>query len=220
LAVPTDYGAMLHKVGDERHPRITRIAWLVCFAVPLMVLAILGASKPAHALTEVEAISADAEPAAQLSEEVEWEGECVEGDEEELEGEVEECEAEAEDTSFSPAEDCYLRTARAHVVAYPSRNLMRLTLGYATFEPARATVEYRAANGHRLGTATRNLGRSGVVRLSKHLGSKEMERLQNAHRFMVTVHIAEAPSDCQQFETEQLQVVRASDARITWSEDR
>jgi hypothetical protein len=211
---------MLRRTVDERNPRITRIAWLVCFALPLMILAILGTSRPAHALTEVEATAAGSEPAAQLSEEVEWEGECVEGDDEELEGEVEECEAEAEDTSFSPAEDCYLRTARARVVAYPSRNRMRLTLGYTTFEPARATVEYRAANGHRLGTATRNLGRSGVVRLSKHLGSKEMEGLQNAHRFMVTVHVAEAPSDCQRLETEQLQVVRSSDARITWSEDR
>lgn len=219
FAVPTDYGAMFRKIGDQRPLRITRISWLVCFTIPLMVLAILGASRPARALTEVEAIASGSEPAAQQGEEVEWEGECVEGDEGELEGEVEECEAEAEDTSFSPAEDCYLRTARARVVAYPSRNQLRLTLGYTAFEPIRATVEYRAANGQRLGTATRNLGRSGVVRLSKHLGSKEMERLQNAHRFMVTVHLAEAPSDCQQFETEQLQVVRASDARITWSED-
>ncbi len=215
---------MLDKNGDERHPRITRIALLVCVAVPLMLLAILGPSRPAHALTEVEATTAGSEPIGQLSTEVEWEGECIEGgeeeEEEELEEEVEECEAEAEDTSFSPAEDCYLRTASARVVAYPSRNKMRLTLGYTTFEPARAKVEYRAANGHRLGTATRNLGRSGLVRLSKHLGSKEMERLRDAHRFMVTVHVAEAPSDCQRFETEQLQVVRSSDARVTWSEDR
>jgi hypothetical protein len=211
---------MFRKAADERQPRIARTAWLVCFAVPLMLLAILGASKPAHALTEIEVTAGSPEPTAQLSEETAWEEECIEGGEEELEEEAEECEAEAEDTSFSPAEDCYLRTARARVVAYPARNRMRLTLGYTTFEPARATVEYRAANGRRLGTATRNLGRSGVVRLSKHLGSKEMERLRNAHRFMVTVHVAEAPSECQRFETEQLQVVRSSDAQITWSEDR
>jgi hypothetical protein len=215
---------MLHKIGDERRPRITRIALLACVAVSLMLLAILGASRSALALTEVEATTAGSEPVGQLSTEVEWEGECIEGGEgeegEELEEEVEECEAEAEDTSFSPAEDCSLRTASARVVAYPSRNRMRLTLGYTTFEPARAKVEYRAANGHRLGTATRSLGRSGVVRLSRHLGGKEMERLQDAHRFVVTVHVADAPSACQQFETEQLQVVRSSDTRITWSEDR
>jgi hypothetical protein len=213
---------MLRRTADERDPRVTRIAWLVCLAAPLTLLAILGASRPASASSEVEVTATGSEPTAQLSEEGEWEGECVEGDEEELEAEVEECEddAEAEDTSFSPAEDCYLRTARARVVAYPSRNRMRLTLGYTTFEPARATVEYRAANGHQLGSTTRYLGRSGVVRLSKHLGSKEMERLRYAHRFLVTVHVAAAPSDCRQFETEQLQVVRAGNARITWSEDR
>lgn len=213
---------MLRKVNDERQSRVARTAWLVCLAAPLALLAILGTSRPAHALTEVEATTGSSEPAAQLSEEIEWEDECVEGGEEELEGEAEECEAEAEaeDTSFSPAEDCYLRTARARVVAYPTRGRVRLILGYTTFEPARAMLEYRAANGRRIGTATRNLGRSGVVRLSKHLGSTEMERLRNAHRFMVTVHVAEAPSDCRRFETEQLQVVHNSDNRITWSEDR
>lgn len=212
---------MLHRIGDERHPRTTRVAWLVCFAVPLLLLAILGASRPAHASTEVEVIAAGSEPAAQSSEEVEWEGECVEAGEEELEEEAGECEAEAEaeDTSFAPAEDCYLRTAHARVVAYPTRNRMRLTLGYTTFEPARATVEYRAPND-RLGAVTRNLGRSGVVRLSKHLDGQQMERLRNAHRFTVTVHVAEAPSACQRLETEQLQVAHSSATRITWSEDR
>jgi hypothetical protein len=32
---------------------VTRIAWLVCFVVPLLLLAILGMGKPAHALTVI-----------------------------------------------------------------------------------------------------------------------------------------------------------------------
>jgi hypothetical protein len=188
--------------------------WLV---VPLVLLAILAASGSAYALEETEAAS---DPVAQLGEEVESEEECVEGDEqgEESEEAGEECEVDAEDDSFSPAEDCYLRTARARVVAYPARNTMRLTLGYTTYIPAQATVEYSAKH-NRLGAVTRKLGRSGVVRLSKHLGDREMGQVQGSRRFTVTVHVPGAPSACERFETEQLQVEHSSDSRITWSEN-
>lgn len=189
--------------------------WLVA---PLVLLALLTATGSAFALAETEAAP---DPTAQLDEEVESEDECVEADEEEEASEepAEECEAEAEDTSFSPAEDCYLRTAQAHVVAYPSRHTIRLTLGYTTYTPAQATVEYSAKN-HRLGTVTRKLGRSGVVRLSKHLGEREMGQVQGSRRFIVTVHVPEAPTGCRRFETEQLQVEHSSDSKVTWSEDR
>jgi hypothetical protein len=191
-------------------------------ALPLALLTILAASQPAHALGDIEATASPPDLSASLSEEIEAEDECVESDEEE-EGEDseeagEECEAEAEDTSFSPAEDCYLRTARARVVAFPDRNTMRLTLGYTTYTPASATVEYGAKSDPRLGTVHRRLGRSGVVRLSKHLGSGEMEQVQASRRFTVTVHVPEAPRQCQRFEVQRLQVEHSSDSRVTWSE--
>jgi hypothetical protein len=96
--------------------------------------------------------------------------------------------------------------------------MMRLTLGYTTYAPARATVEYGAKSDPRLGAVRRQLGRSGVVRLSKHLGSKAMTQLQASRRFTVTVHVAEAPRGCQRFEVQRLQVERSSDSRVTWSE--
>jgi hypothetical protein len=193
-----------------------KLAWLTA---PLVLLAILGATSSALALTEAEVTAPSSDPAASLDEEVESEDECVEGSEEEDSEETEEgCEAEAEDTSFSPGEDCYLRTARARVVAYPARNTMRLTLGYTTYSPVQATVEYSAKHD-RLGAVTRKLGRSGVVRLSKHLGDREMGRVQGSRRFTVTVHVPEAPSGCRRFEIQQLQVERSSNSRITWSED-
>ena len=95
---------------------------------------------------------------------------------------------------------------------------MRLTLGYTTYTPATATVEYGAKSEPRLGTVRRQLGRSGVVRLSKHLGGKEMAQLQASRRFTVTVHVPEAPRECQRFEVQRLQVERSSDSRVTWSE--
>jgi hypothetical protein len=189
----------------------------VWLAAPLVLLAMLAATGSAYALGE----EATTDPVAQLDEEVELEEECVEGDEaeDEAEGTEEECEAEAEDTSFSVAEDCYLRTASAHVVAYPTRNTVRLTLGYTTYSPAQATVEY-GAKRNRLVTATRKLGRSGVLRLSKHLGEREMGQMQGSRRFTVTVRVPDAPAACRRFETEQLLIEHSSDSKVTWSEDR
>lgn len=189
--------------------------------LPLALLAILAASQPAHALSEIEATVSPPDLGSQMDEEVESEDECAESEDdeaEEAEEAEEDCEAEAEDAGFSPAEDCYLRTARARVVAYPDRNMMRLTVGYTTYAPAEATVEYGAKSDPRLGAVHRQLGRSGVVRLIKHLGSREMAQVRASHRFTVTVHVPEAPRECRRFEVQRLQVERSSDARVTWSE--
>lgn len=194
-------------------------------ALPLVLLfSILVASQSANAETETAAMPLDV--AVQLSEEedeAEFEGECTESEGEEgedTEDAEEECEAEAEaeDAGFSPAEDCYLRTAKARVVAYPNREMMRLTIGYTAFTPAVATVEYGAKKDPRLGSVHRQLGRSGVLRLSKHLADKQMTKVETSGRFTVTVHVPEAPPACQRFEVQRLQVAQSSDARVTWSE--
>ena|SRR6476469_4940668 len=194
------------------------------FALPLVLLAILVASLPTRALADVEGSAMPLDLAIQLSEEedeTEVEGECLESEDEELEaveGSEEECEAEAEDAGFSPAEDCYLRTAKARVVAYPDREMMRLTLGYTTYAPAAATVEYGAKKDPHLGSVHRRLGRSGVLRLSKHLAEGQMTKVETSGLFTVTVHVPEAPRACQRFEVQRLQVAQSSDARVTWAE--
>jgi hypothetical protein len=190
--------------------------------LPLVLLTILAASQSAYALGDTEVTASPSDLGASLSEEIEFEDECVESDAEEAEDSEEaeeECEAEAEDAGFSPADDCYLRTARARVVAYPERKMMRLTLGYTTYTPAMATVEYGAKSDPRLGTVRRQLGRSGVIRLSKHLGGREMAHLQASRRFTVTVHVPEAARECQRFEVQRLHVERSSASRVTWSEN-
>lgn len=192
--------------------------------LPLLLLAILVASQSAHALADVEGPDQPLGIATQMSEEEgETESECVAGEDEEVEGTEEtdeECEAEAEDAGFSPADDCYLRTAKARVVAYPNREMMRLTLGYTTYTPAAATVEYGAKKDPHLGTVHRQLGRSGVLRLSRHLAGKQMTKVETSGRFTVTVHVPEAPRACQRFEVQQLQVAQSSEARVTWAEAR
>jgi len=191
--------------------------------LPLLLLAILVASQAAHAVADAEEPSLPLNVAIQLSEEEETEGECLEGEGEEVEDSEEaeeECEAEAEDAGFPAAEDCYLRTATARVVAYPDREMMRLTLGYTTYAPAAATVEFGAKKDPHLGTVHRQLGRSGVLRLSKHLADGQMAKVETSGRFTVTVHVPEAPRACQRFEVQQLQVAQSSKARVTWAEAR
>jgi hypothetical protein len=196
----------------------------VRFLLPLALLAILVVSQPANAVApDVEGPGTPLELAIQLSEEedtaeAEDEGECPESEDEEVEEAEEECEAEAEDAGFSPADDCYLRTATARVVAYPDREMMRLTLGYTTYAPAAATVEFGAKKDPHLGTVHRQLGRSGVLRLSKHLAGRQMTKVEASGRFTVTVHVPEAPRACQRFEVQRLQVAQSSEARVTWAE--
>lgn len=192
--------------------------------LPLLLLVLLVASQAAYAF----AASNDPGPPLNVAiqpreEEDETEGECAEAENEDEEAEgaeetEEECEAEAEDAGFSPAEDCYLRTATARVVAYPDREMMRLTLGYTTYTPASATVEFGAKKDPHLGTVHRQLGHSGVLRLSKHLAGKQMTKVESSGRFTVTVHVPEAPRACQRFEVQQLQVAQSSKARVTWAE--
>lgn len=189
----------------------------------LALFAILAISQPAAALADVQTAGSPFELPIQMSEdEDETEGECVEGEDEEVEDSEEaeeECEAEAEDAGFSPADDCYLRTATARVVAYPDRKMVRLTLGYTTYSPAAATVAFGAKKDPHLGTVHRQLGHSGVLRLSKHLASGQMAKVEDSGRFTVTVHVPEAPPACQRFEVQQLQVAQSSEARVTWAED-
>lgn len=197
-----------------------RVRFLLLFAL----LAIMVVAQPAQALAGVKATGLPFELAIQMSEEEdETEGECLEGEDEEAESAEEaeeECEAEAEDADFSAAEDCYLRTATARVVAYPDREMMRLTLGYTTYTPAAATVEFGAKKDPHLGTVHRQLGHSGVLRLSKHLAGEQMAKVESSGRFTVTVHVPEAPRACQPFEVQQLQVAQSSKARVTWAEAR
>ena len=191
--------------------------------LPLLLLAILVMFQAAQALADAGEPGLPLNVAIQAGEEDdegEAEGECIESEDEGAEETEEECEAEAEDAGFSPSDDCYLRTATAHVVAYPERETMRLTLGYTTYAPAAATVAYGANKDPHLGTAHRHLGRSGVLRLSKHLTGGQMTKVERSGRFTVTVHVPEAPQACQRLEVQRLRVAQSSRARVTWAEAR
>src|SRR5262249_13816946 len=114
-----------------------KLPWLV-LSLALLTILVAAGSAFADGVTTAAIHS----PGIDLSEEGETEEECVEssGEDEGAVEDEEECEGEAEESggdSFS-AEDCLLRTANARVVAVPAQNTVRLTLGYTTFESARA----------------------------------------------------------------------------------
>lgn len=215
--------------------RLTRIAWLFTFVVPLVLAVLLLGVKSAPALPPATA-SASAELEEEFEfEEGEQEEEACEVAEGELEeGELSEAEAEriceendgedkkkaAASDSVAP-EECLLRSAHARLVASDSRKGVRLTVGYTAYEPTAATIDYRLEGGKgslHLGAAKRHLGRSGVIRLTKTLGDLEMARVEAADHFTVRLHIAEAPADCRRFETKQLIVTHTSERQIVWSQ--
>lgn len=75
--------------------------------------------------------------------------------------EAEEAEAEASDPP-----ECVLRSAKAHAVL--RKNKLKLTVGYTTSEPTRATVKVRYGSNP-LGSFKRHLRQSGVLRLTRKL---------------------------------------------------
>lgn len=216
-----------------RTARIARIAWVVTFIVPLVLAALLLGVKSAQAAPDSAAPVAFEED-FEFEEEGEFEEEECEVAEEELEegeldrAEVEEICEDAEDgerkkTSGSDGiapEECLLRSAHARLVAYDSHNDVRLTVGYTTYEPTTATVDFGAKGGKgslHLGTVKRHLGKSGVIRLTKALAEPKMAKVDAAGHFSVRLHIVGAPNSCRRFETEQLNVKRASKSQATWS---
>jgi len=167
--------------GRATEQRVTsgRIAWLVSFAVPLMLLAILGASRASgDPLTETG--PTPSEPAIQLSDEGEWEGACVELEEEDgepTEEAGEECEFEEEEEAedSGEAETCPLRSVNAHAAEHNDR--LRVTVGYTSYRGVAAKVQV-GRGSTRIGTFTRHLSRSGVLRFSGKLNRRHGGRLR------------------------------------------
>ena len=172
--------------------RIARLAWLCAFALPLILaVALLGvrsahAALPAPAIVpfaledEEEELGFEGEEEEDLEEsEAEFaEVECEVAEEEAAEGEITQAEADAlckeaqgfAEAGRSIAAQCPIRSARAH--ASLRRHKLKLTIGYTTSTPTKATIQIRG-----LGSFKRRLGRSGVVRITKKLGKNQPGRV-------------------------------------------
>jgi hypothetical protein len=219
--------------------RTKRVAWLVSFVVPMVLLALLLALKPAAAATgpgnqppgsatvlEVAEPEEEGEEALEECGETEPEEEVVEETEVEAEEEPEAIEESAEtcepgdkkDGGTPPAQ-CLLRTARARLFAYSSHDRVRLVIRYTTFAPASVTVEYSfdgPPGSQRLGAATRRFETGGQFRVSEKLSRAEMAKVLAAKSFTVTMNIAAAPRYCQRFYTRHLTVRRTVHGQTIW----
>jgi hypothetical protein len=175
--------------------RIARLAWLCAFVLPLVLAAALlvgvRAAQAQAPQPTVVSLALDGFEAEELAfedeEELEEEEaaglaevECEVAEEEAAEGEITQAEADAlckEVEDFAGAgggptasSRCPIRSARAH--ASLKRHRLKLTIGYTTNAPVRATIQIPG-----VGTFKRRLGRSGVIRITKKLGREPVKRV-------------------------------------------
>lgn len=179
--------------AHDHTARIARLAWFCAFVLPLVLACLLLGVKAAPAAPlppaaipfafeeegEEEQLALDEDE--ELEDEAEFaEAECEIASEEADEGEITQSEADAlcrEAKEFveagrdAGAEPCPLRSARAHASTRNGR--LKLTIGYTTAASVPATIQVR-----RVGTFRRRLGRSGVIRLTKKVGGKQVKRIK------------------------------------------
>lgn len=213
--------------------QVARLAGLGSLLAPLLLAMLLLLAGSAWAAIMPAAGSADpriAELLPELDEEAEMVDVCVSAEEAHREGTMtieevgELCGVEEEpplqatpDGAAPP--DCLLRSARGRVAAHRERNLLRVTLGYTTYEPTPARIEIRAG-AVKVATLSRQLGRSGVLRLVKRFPEGQMQRLRNAASFTVRLGIAEAPAACQRFQTARLTAKSTTKHQAVWLQRR
>jgi len=139
--------------------------------------------------------------------------ECAEEGEEEAEAECEEA------TSPFPPDECLLRTARARLFAYTSRNKVRLVIRYTSLAPAEVSVDYwlKGRKGPlTLGQAKQRFAKKGVFRLTEKLTEAEAEKVRGAKGFMVDLNLPVAPRYCKRFYTRRLTIKRTVHSQVVW----
>ncbi len=224
--------------AQRQTTQIVRIAWFFTFVLPLILATLLlgvSSAQAAPTLPGLTPLAFEESEGEEEGFEGEFELEACEAAEEELEeGELGEaaveaaCEEEegegkrkATGSGSVAPEECLLRSARARAVASLSSHSLKLTVGYTTYQPTAATVDYSARGGKgslHLGAAKRHLGKSGVIRLSRKLSDGDMTKVQTAGNFSVRLHVAGVPRNCRRFEIERLTVKRVSKRQAVWSQ--
>jgi hypothetical protein len=182
--------------SNSNSDRIARAAWFCAFVLPLALAAMLLGVKSAQAAPaspgvvplafEEELFEGEEELGSEG--EVEFaEEECEIAEEEAAEGVISDAEAkticeEAEEAiaeveagpSSTARNSCTIRSAHVHAVV--RRNKLKVTVGYTSSRSTPATIQVRSGTKN-LVSLHRHLGRAGVLRISKRLGSKPVKRV-------------------------------------------
>jgi hypothetical protein len=205
-----------------RESHAIRFAWLVSFLATIALIALLGLARSAQAASGVPIVDPllaatgvepeDDEEAEAASEEDEAIEEC-----EVTDGEADCEEAKEEETDVS----CLLREAEATVVVVPSKDVVRMSLRYATFHPAVVSVRF-SLRGRRgrlaMGGESRRFGRRGVLREAEKLTETEMARAKAATEFDVQIHAVNTPRYCRERFERRLTSRRAAHGGLSWTE--
>ena len=151
-------GVMTHRPENPgRELNLTRLAWLVSIAAPVVLIGLLCLVKAASATAAAN--PAPELPAAPMVEdEEEGEEACFEWEVGVLE--CEEPESAAEEGPYPP-EECLLRTAQARVVSSPSHNRLRFIVRYSMVVPTRAYLDFEVHKGHDPSPSASSSGTSG-----------------------------------------------------------
>jgi hypothetical protein len=97
-------------------------------------------------------------------------------------------------------EECLLRSANVHAAVNAAGDKLKLTIGYTAYEPVGAKVEIRRGSS-RIATKSLRLGRSGILRIVKDLGSADAPK-----RIVVRLAVPASPAYCGKYETEKVTV--------------
>jgi hypothetical protein len=188
----------------DQSARIARVTWFATFVVPLVLAALLLGVKSAQAaspLPEVVPLAFEEEE-PELEDEAEFEfaeEECELAEEEAEEGELSRAEAneickEAENrgkaagSSSADAGECPLHSDSAHAATAHGR--LKLTLGYTTNTPVKATIQIHAGSTN-VGSFKRHLGKSGVLRFTEKLTER-----QQGNRISVQIKLPQGSAGC------------------------
>ena len=210
-------GAMTHRPANPgREMNLTRLAWLVSIATPVVLIGLLCLAKAASSHRAVRGHRNAG--TGRRTDEVEEE--CFEWEEGVLECEDRRSEAEAKAARYPP-EECLLRTARARVVSSPSRNRLRFIVRYTTVDPDAGLPRLPDAQGRAdsldLGVVKRHLGRSGVLRLTRDPRQRpDGAGPQTPATILLTLDIPSAPSYCQPYFTRRLALRRTVHGQTVW----
>jgi hypothetical protein len=224
-----DEAAMQLRQGDNSSDggtRLSRVAWLASFVVPVIVLVLLCIAKPAHSMTVQPPLpgSGPVLETEEDEEEGEWEDALDECGEEESQEAVEECEElveeqeELEATPYPP-EECVLKTASASIFSSDSHDKVRLVVRYTAVAPAEAVVDFRLKGGKgslKLGEARERLAAHGAFHIAERLSRGEVAKVQAAKSFTVEMRVPGVPHYCRRYNERHLTIKHSTRSRTAW----
>ncbi len=130
----------------------------------------------------------------------EFEDEEFGGEEEEFE--IEECEEEAKKKkagAVTAPEECRVRSAESSITTLPDSDRVQLTVQYLTYTPSTVSLDLRLKDGKgglKIDSATKHLGKKGVLHLTTKVPDAVMDRAAKAREFDVALRAPQTPGYC------------------------